>query len=529
MKRDLARLSDEQVDVCVVGGGVLGACIARDAALRGLRTALIESGDFGGGTSAHCLKVVHGGLRYLADLDLLRARRSAHERSVWLRIAPHLVEPWPFVAPALEMSGPSGLTLRLAAALDEQLTRGRNRGLPPHRHIPPARHLPADACAELLPAELSTKGGLLFHDGLMYSSERLVLEVVRAAWNEGAAIANYVAFRNARERSGEWVVEAEDAESGESFQIRASMLVNAAGAGAAGVARGAGLSGEKLPQAYSVGLNLVLNRPPGPAAYGITISDEDGGKRLGRGRRFIFVVPWRGRTLVGTGHEGATGSSDTWEPSEEQTARFVTQVNRALAAEPIQMEEIVGVHAGLQPAHPARPAHPDTRDRMIVHEYPPRPPAITAILTKYTTARALAERTVDRCVARLGRGSTRCRTATVALPGAPDGPIDAPEGRVRKLLGADLRAETARHLARMYGAHLSEFARIVTPSEGWSDRIHEDALTIRGQMTYAVEREMAVRAEDLVWRRTELGPRGQADQHSAGIADEVLRAVGSAA
>jgi glycerol-3-phosphate dehydrogenase len=363
----------------------------------------------------------------------------------------------------------------------------------------------------------------------MYSSERLVLEIVRAAWKEGAVIANYVAFRNARERSAEWVVEAEDTENGERFQICASMLVNAAGAGATRVASGAGLPGEGLPQAYSVGLNLVLNRTPGPAAYGFTISGEDGGKRLGRGRRFIFVVPWRGRTLVGTGHEGATRSSDAWELSEEQTARFVTEVNSAWAAEPIRMEEIVGVHAGLQPAHPARPAHPDTRDRMIVHESPSHPPAITAILTKYTTARALAEKTVDRCVARLGRGNSRCRTASVALPGAPEGPIDAPEDRVRRLLGTDLRADTARHLARMYGAHLSEFARIVRASEGWGERIHENAPTIRGQMTYAVECEMAVRAEDLVWRRTELGPRGNVDERSRRVADDVLRTVGSAA
>ena len=525
MKRDLARLSDEPVDVCIVGGGVLGACVARDAALRGLRTALIERGDFGGGTSAHCLKVVHGGLRYLADLDFRRAKRSARERSIWLRIAPHLVEPWPFVAPALEMTGPSGLTLRLAAVLDERLTRGRNRGLPPERHIPPAQHLTASACAKLLPTGLATKGGLLFHDGLMYSSERLVLEVVHAAWNEGAAVANYLAFRTARERSGEWVIEAEDMETGQKLEIRSSMLVNAAGAGAAQVATGAGLSSEDLPKAYSVGLNLVLNRPTGSTAYGLTISGEDGGKRLGRGRRFIFVVPWRGCTLVGTGHEPATSPADTWAATEEQTARFVTEVNRAWPGEPIQLGEIVGVHAGLQPADPGRPAHPTTRDRIINHDDPTHPPAITAILTKYTTARALAERTVDRCVARLGSGSRRCRTASIALPGAPEGPLEISEDRVRKLLGADLTDETARHLARMYGANLSEFARIATRSDGWEDRVHEDGLTIRGQMTYGVEREMALRAEDLVWRRTELGPRGLGDDRSVQVADEVLRAL----
>jgi glycerol-3-phosphate dehydrogenase len=528
MKRDVARLSEEPVDVCVVGGGILGACIARDASLRGLRTALIERGDFGGGTSAHCLKVVHGGLRYLADLDFLRARRSAHERSVWLHVAPHLVEPWPFVAPAFEMKGPSGLTMRLAAVLNEQLTRGRNQGLPPDRHIPPARHLAASACADLLPAELAAKGGLLFHDGLMYSSERLVLEVVRAAWNEGTEVANYVAFRNAREQSGEWVIEADDMEGGEKLQIRAGMLVNAAGAAATEVARGAGLSREDLPQVYSMGLNLVLNRAPGPAAYGLTTSGEDGSKRLGRGRRFIFVIPWRGRTLVGTGHQRVTGPAEARGASEEQIARFVTEVNRVWAGEPIQMEEIVGVHAGLQPADPARPAHPASRDRTIVHEDAAHPPAITAILTKYTTARALAERTVDRCVARLGRGSSRCRTASISLPGAPDGPLEPTESKLRELLGVDLGAETSRHLTRMYGAHLSEFARVVKRWEAWEDRIHEGAPTIRGQMMYAVERELALRTEDLVWRRTELGPRGNADERSDRMADEVLRAVGSA-
>lgn len=119
--------------------------------------------------------------------------------------------------------------------------------------------------------------------------------------------------------------------------------------------------------------------------------------------------------------------------------------------------------------------------------------------------------------------------ASIALPGAPEGSLEISEDRVRKLLGADLADETARHLARMYGANLSEFARIATRSDGWEDRVHEDGLTIRGQMTYGVEREMALRAEDLVWRRTELGPRGLGDDRSAWVADEVLRAVGSAA
>jgi glycerol-3-phosphate dehydrogenase len=195
MKRELARLADTTFDVVVVGGGIYGAAIAREASLRGLAVALVEKGDFASATSSNSHKIVHGGLRYLQHGDLFRVRASIRERSALLRIAPHLVRVQSFLMPTYGHGLRGREALVAALSLNELLSFDRNRGLDRSRQIPPARMLSATECSRLAPGipREGLTGGALWYDGLMIDSERMVLAFLMSAAEKGAALANYAA------------------------------------------------------------------------------------------------------------------------------------------------------------------------------------------------------------------------------------------------------------------------------------------------------------------------------------------------
>ena len=239
MKRLVQELSEQHFDVVVLGGGVLGACVARDSALRGFSTALIEADDFGRGTSANSLKVVHGGLRHLQRLDLRELRRCARERSTWLRIAPHLVEPLPVVMPLFGGVGERVL-YRTALAVNDFLSVDRNHDLPTERSIPSGRALSRRECLDRIPELEPTNlcGGVLYHDARMYSAERLVLAVVKGAAEAGALVINHAECNGPLIQGGQREgVEILDHFSGSTIAVRGRVIVNASGPGATALTR----------------------------------------------------------------------------------------------------------------------------------------------------------------------------------------------------------------------------------------------------------------------------------------------------
>jgi glycerol-3-phosphate dehydrogenase len=195
MRRDPSSLVDQRFDLLVVGAGIHGACIAWDAALRGLSVAVIDRGDFGAATSANSLRIVHGGLRYLARGDFPRMRESIRERSALLRIAPGLVEPLPVLVPTYRTSLRQGkFAFRLALATNDVLSSGRNRGLESTRHLPRGRSISRSECLRLFPwfASKGLSGGALWYDARLRNPERLVFSFLCSASRRGAVVANYV-------------------------------------------------------------------------------------------------------------------------------------------------------------------------------------------------------------------------------------------------------------------------------------------------------------------------------------------------
>src|SRR5450755_1253588 len=264
MTRDLARMSGQEFDVLVIGGGAFGAAAAWDAALRGLNVAIIEQADFGAGASAECFKMVHGGIRYLQHADVRRLRASCAERTALLRIAPHLVNPLPIVIPTYGHGRQGKAFLAAGMLAYDLLTIGKNSGISdPKRHIAGTRLVSKNQILDLFPEleQRSLSGGAVFEDGQMYNTARLVLAFVKSAANRGAIAANYTeALRFLWDGKRVCGVRARDRVDGNDFDIRAKLVLNAAGPWADYLLRDTDKFGPHIRGAFSRDACFFVNR-----------------------------------------------------------------------------------------------------------------------------------------------------------------------------------------------------------------------------------------------------------------------------
>ena len=409
MKRDLAALAAREWEVAVVGGGIYGAAVAWDAAQRGLAVALVEREDFGAGASWNSLKTIHGGMRYLQRLDLARLRESARERATLLAIAPEIVRPLPFVVPTYGHGATGREALALGLRLNDWITRDRNRGLPPDRRIPDGRTVSAAEALQLLPGldRRGLTGAAFWHDPQAASTERLTLAFVLAAAGAGTLAANHAEAVSLLRAAGKVAgVAVRDTLGGTTLEVRARLVVNAAGPWADEFLARGGLRHAPVPLLRA--RNLVLRCPP---AVPFAVGAASGG-------RFLFLVPWAGRTIVGTSYEPA-------EAPPTDPLAFLDEAARAFPWAGIGREEVSVVHEGLVPGRDGASGLA-TRPRLLDHETEDDLPGLVSLQgVKYTTARLVAEHAVDLVVRRLSRDAPACRTAATPLPEArlPSGPV----------------------------------------------------------------------------------------------------------
>jgi len=285
-------------DLAVVGGGAYGAALAYEAATRGLKTFLAEKGDFGSGTSANSLKIVHGGLRYLQNLDISRARSSTHERSTLLRIAPDLVSPLQCMMPTGWERGKGRFVLGAGLVLNAAVTFDRNRALPASQRLPGGGILSRSEVASLAQGLHmgDVSGGASWFDAIMTDSERLCLALVLSARDAGASVHNYLSVERLLDSGGAATgVAVRDQMSGREYEIQARAVVSCQGPWAHGSDSG------PFGQIGSAGLlkavNLILPNANLGCAVGFPPRDNAGRPQ---GDRLLFAVPWHGLTMVGT-------------------------------------------------------------------------------------------------------------------------------------------------------------------------------------------------------------------------------------
>jgi glycerol-3-phosphate dehydrogenase len=527
-------VGDGAFDVVVVGGGVTGACIAWESAQRGLHVALVERDDFGAGATANCLKIVHGGLRYLQHLDIRRMRESIAERSAWLRLAPHLVDPLPVLMPTRQGQFPPRWLLAGALAANEVVSFDRNRGMPAGRAIPRARVLSRAECAALLPEAEDRRltGGVLFHDALMYSPERLTLEVVLAAERAGAVVLNHTEFTGIASSGGRVAaVRLHSRLDGRKAEIRTRWIINATGSSADAVALRMLGHEPRVAHRYSVALNLVTALPARPVAYTLAAGVADPDRVGAVGPRQLFVVPWRGQSLIGTAHLHYSGDPATFEAKDVHLDAFLAELASAAPPLALDPQQIRLIHWGLLPVADSASAHGSgvrllKRHRVLDHTADGLAGALSVISVKFTTARALARDAVARIIGEgaADPGAARRREG-LRLPGAVFESLDALRAELSARVGDVLDAEVVDHLVRSYGSRCTEVVDMASRIPGWSARVVPGAPVIFAQLIYGVQAELARTPEDVICRRTELGPRGVATEAAFAAARKALETV----
>ncbi|MGH7570890.1 MAG: glycerol-3-phosphate dehydrogenase/oxidase [Gemmatimonadota bacterium] len=420
------RLEETAWDLVVVGGGVTGAGVARDAALRGLSVALVEAGDWAAGTSSRTTKFAHGGLRYLELLDFDLVRRALAERAVLLAIAPHLTRPTAFLIPALELSLPLW-KMRLGLGLYDALA-GRGR-LGRHRILSVAEA----RCREPLLGPARVEGAGLYGDALVRDA-RLVVETVADARRAGATAASYCAV-GALERWGRgWLGEVEDRRDGSRFTLRGAAWVNATGPWSDRL-RSRAAPGRPALLEPTKGVHVVVPRERLPLRDPIALPAVDG--------RLVFAVPEGRWTYIGTTDTREDGDVDDLGVGADDVEYLVSTLQSALDAD-LAVSDVAGAWAGWRPlVRVGTRGDPDAIPREEVIEET-APGFLTVAGGKLTTYRRMAEETVDRVLEGLGRPAVPCCTGRRPLvPGSVGGtgpPAWAsPEqvARVRELFGPD--------------------------------------------------------------------------------------------
>jgi glycerol-3-phosphate dehydrogenase len=502
MRRDLLRLANETFDLLIIGGGVTGACIARDATLRGLKVALVEKGDFANATSAHNSKLIHGGLRYLRNFEIGLVRESLRERRIWQRIAPHLVQPLPFLVPLYGAGFQARTTLSVGLTLYDVLSFDRGWLADPAERLPGHHWLDKrKALAEepMLDAP-GFEGTFRYYDAQMYSPERLALECILDAAANGAAVANYVAAENLSIRNGRIEgAQVREAFGGGEIEIRAKLTILTAGPWAdifLNKALGKPTT-HKLLRAK--GIHLLV--PAMTRTDALTVAANGG---------HFFVLPWHGLSLLGTTDTAFHGAPDDVGVTEADIAEFLAFINAHLPSAHLKRSDVRHFYAGLRPL--VDDGTGDTYDasrraELIDHGKDDGAEGLlSAIGGKFTTSRALAETVTDTIVAKLDAKARNCTTGTAALPG---GAIP----RRQAFFEAERKAFpkiATDHLARLYGTRLGA---MIEAAGNRPELLEPIAATgdIGAQVLFAMRDEMAMTLTDVVMRRTGIGQLGAPD------------------
>jgi glycerol-3-phosphate dehydrogenase len=534
MRRDLSALTGRTFDLLVVGGGITGACLAHDAALRGLSVALVEKGDFGGATSAASSKLLHGGIRYLQQAQPGKVRESAVERLAFLRIAPHLVRWVPFLLPTTRTTGKGRWLLGAGILAYRAIVAGHARGLAdPARRPPDERFMPRDEVISrypLLKALPGLTGAWVIHEAHMHSSERMTLAFLETAVRHGATIANYVEVTGFL-RAGARVagVEAVDRERGRRLEIAARVVANAAGPwiGALNGRLGAAHL-ERDIRGFSKGVHLVTRPLLGDAAVGLPTRHRAQAV-IQRGGRHIFVIPWRGRSLIGTTNVPFTGTPDEVAVTRADIDGFLDDINRALPGAELTAADVRHAFAGLYPLTEEE-IKPDVYQgtgfyQLVDHAARGEAEGFVSVLgAKYTTARRLAERAIDLVIRKLGRRPVPCATYETPLAGGDIDDLAAFRRAVADRHGQHASAVVLDHLVAHYGREAETL--LSDPAPGALNRLSPDLPIVEAEIRHAATDEMALHLDDIVFRRTGLGTLGHPGEaalaRAAAIAGEVL-------
>lgn len=495
-------LADRTVDLLVIGGGIIGAGIARDAALRGLSVALVEQQDFGSGTTSRPTRLIHGGLRYLEEFDFGLVRSDMREREILLRIAPHLVSPLAFLLPLYRPSLLYRVKLRLGMQLYDWLSLDKS--------LPKRRYLDRDETLALEPSleHDGLAGAWRFYDAQVPYVERLVVENVVDAVEHDALVLNH-ATATGYLRDGDRVVGAtvRDAIGGAEIALRARFTVNATGPWLDRTIAPLRHSARPLLR-LTKGIHLVI--PPATEHAHVLFAESDG--------RLLFVVPWGSdASIVGTTDTDYQGDPADAAATDEDVRYLQEAVRRTLPHAPV--DKILFTWAGVRALvreDGVSEGQVSRKHRLFDHRQEGLKSVLSVVGGKITAYRAIAEEVADTVVDTLSRGA-KGRTADSALPGAATPPA----------LTGEIDGETATRLRAVYGALARGILELARSEPSLAKRVCARHAGIGAEVIHAVRAEWARTLGDVLLRRTLFGLEAcQALDCIEGIADLVGAELG---
>jgi len=487
----LASMVETPVDVLIIGGGITGAGIARDAALRGFRTALVDKSDFGAGTSSHSSRLIHGGIRYLEQRAFHLVFEASRERRVLLKIAPHLVRPLAFLFPVYRGGRIPAWKLRAGMWLYDLLSVFRNV----HWH----RWLRFKKVRRVEPAlrDRGLIGAALYWDA-QTDDARLVIATIRSAIRAGALAANYVETTALLKPDGRVrgaVVR--DVLTGQTATIRANVVVNATGPWSDHLRQ---LDDPRAAPMLRLtkGAHVTVPRRRMGNEHAVTLLSQLDG-------RVMFVLPWGELSYIGTTDTDADASPDELRVTAADVTYLLRSANAAFPDAHLGSNDVISAWSGLRPLLREDHANPSQVSRE--HRVLESPQGLISIAGgKLTTYRVMARDVVDRVAARLheldGRPvAARARTDRQPLPGGEAAELEV---LVEAARARGASEATARHLVAYYGSEAAAVLNLVDRDRRLGEPIIARRPEIWAEVTYAVERELAVRVQDILIRRLHL-------------------------
>lgn len=477
MKRDLEIMSMKEYDVLIIGGGINGAAIAHDAALRGLNVALVEKKDFGWATTSATSKLAHGGLRYLKNFELGLVRESLRERRILAKITPHLVYPIPFMIP-LYKTGNKKVKIKLGMILYDLLSYDKNWAGHEEQKIPSHKMLsPKEAIREeprIIRDGLT--GAAKYYDYQILSPERLCLEFILTAAGNKADVANYAEAERiivtGNKANGTIV---RDRTNGKEYEIKAKVIVNATGPWL-----------DEMIKTYDKEHKPVIRGTKGIHIITQKICNNAIVLATKEGRSF-FIIPWRGHSLIGTTDKDFNGDLENVYATEKDVLDLIRETNETYNSN-LSIKDVAYSYAGIRPL-----IKEEGKETEISRKYEIREDRgiIHIAGGKLTTARSLAEKTVDLIVKKQSK-KAECRTKETPLRGSTTSHAQY----LKEHLNNRRDRNVIEHLIHTYGSKYEKVLKLVENDE------------VKAQTLYAMEEEMALTLEDVMLRRTGLATTG---------------------
>jgi len=539
-KRDLSKLTDQRYDIVIIGGGISGAWLALHCAQQGYATALLEKHDYASQTSSSSSKLLHGGIRYLQQMQFDKVRESAMERAEYLYAAPHLSAAVPFVVPTYKDFRRSKFFLNCGMLAYRMLCLGENRVIgSKEEELPPIGSLSAEQLNQV--CDLSNHdhtGAIVFYERHMLDSERMVLAILQTARDLGAEVHNYVSaqkFTISTDNNSHPRVtglQAKDELSGDTFSINSELVINAAGPWIDNLNTSLA-NADTAPSinGFAIGSHIIT-RQLCDHAIALTTKHQSNAK-VDRGGRHIFVIPWRGYSLIGTSYDEIDSPNSDINIQTSHVEQLLEAVNDGMPSAKLTRDDLISGYSGLYPLQT------DNADSTMYEgsgEYQIIDHAtangvdglVTALGAKFTTGRKLSELTMKVVRDKLPLASAGDITR-LKLKGSDYQSLRDFTLRKQQEYKDQFSADSITHLVMHYGSQIDEFINSLNePGQAQALRqvICSSQRDIMGQVSWAINHEQAFTLNDVLFNRTSLGLLGIAESEIKEVATLMATKLG---